>query len=117
MKIVKHITYEPDYIAIKLITNDGLGIIQYSYNKSEDYVFIYSFSVENNNRGKHIGTNLFEYCLTEINNLNKEYNNLKFIHLIVDKHNTRLINFYKKYKFKITNYNYDEYYVYMERIL
>lgn len=108
MKIVKHIIEEPEYIAVKLITNDCLGIIQYSFNDKNNYVYIYGFSVENNSRGKHIGTELFEYCLNEINSLNK-----KDIHLTVNKNNTRLINFYKRYGFIVVNDNYEDYYVYM----
>lgn len=108
MEIVKHITKEPEYTAVKLITNDGLGIIQYSFDNKSNYAYIYSFSVENNNRGKHIGTELFEYCLNEIKSLNKND-----IHLTVNKNNTRLINFYKRYGFMIVNDNYEEYYVYM----
>lgn len=108
MKIVKHIIEEPEYTAVKLITNDCLGIIQYSFNNKNNYVYIYGFSVENNNRGKHIGTELFEYCLNEIKSLNKDD-----IHLTVNKNNILLINFYKRYGFIVVNDNYEEYYVYM----
>lgn len=107
MKIVKHIIEEPEYTAVKLITENSLGIIQYSFD-NKNYVYIYGFSVENNSRGKHIGTELFEYCLNEINSLNKND-----IHLTVNKNNTRLINFYKRYGFIVVNNNYEEYYVYM----
>lgn len=108
MKIVKHIIEEPEYTAVKLITSDCLGIIQYSFNDKNNYIYIYGFSVENNNRGNHIGTKLFEYCLNEIKSLNK-----KDIHLTVNKNNKKLINFYKKYGFIIVNSNYEKYYVYM----
>lgn len=107
MEIVKHIIEEPEYTAVKLITSDSLGIIQYSFD-NKNYVYIYGFSVENNSRGKHIGTELFEYCLNEIKSLNKND-----IHLTVNKNNTRLINFYKRYGFIVVNDNYEEYYIYM----
>lgn len=103
MEIVHHIVHEPHYTAVKLITNDGLGIIEYSYVEDAKTANIYNFSVENNHRHQGIGTFLLKTALLEIEKLGKDAS------LFAAKKNKRLQGWYQKHGFKEdTSYTYDD---------
>ncbi|MGB9729594.1 MAG: GNAT family N-acetyltransferase [Thermoprotei archaeon] len=61
--------------------------------------FIVDIGIKQEYRGKRIGANLMNEIIKIALN-----NNVRTINLLVEKKNTKAINFYKKFDFKITGY-------------
>ena len=72
METRKHVTIEGKTKFIKLVTTDGMGVIQYSVDDETNISIISCLSVENNNRHRKIGTHLLLEALSQIDLLGRE---------------------------------------------
>mgnify|MGYP003540246517 FL=1 len=65
METRKHVTIEGKTKFIKLVTTDGMGVIQYSVDDETNISIISCLSVENSNRHRKIGTHLLLEAISQ----------------------------------------------------